>query len=315
MARSLVEKYKEPSEFTEKQLSVFWLPDEIKVEKDIQDILTNFTESEKHGVITTLKLFTKYEDFAGEEYWGGRFKRIFDGSEFRRMATAFSMFETCVHLPFYRKINELLNLNTDEFYESYIDNPILKERMEFVDECVSCDDDLLSLGVFSMIEGAILYSLFAFLKHFQANGKNKLNNVVRGINFSVRDENLHSVAGAWCFKHRLSTMPHDTEYLINLETKITKAANTLYEHECHIVDMLFENGGMDGITPTQLKHFVQSRINQCMIELGYKKIFDVKYNPIAEWFYDNINSFTFNDFFAGIGNQYNRNWDSTAFTW
>lgn len=315
MTRSLVERYKEPVDFAEKQLSVFWLPEEIKVEKDIQDILTNFTESEKHGVITTLKLFTKYEDFAGEEYWNGRYKRIFPSIEFGRMASAFGMFETCIHLPFYRKINELLNLNTDEFYDSYIEDPILKERMDFVDTAVNSSDDLLSLAVFSMIEGAVLYSAFAFIKHFQTNGKNKLNNIVRGINFSVRDENLHSVAGAWSFKHLLSTMPKDLLAEERLEADIIAAAKTLCDHEFLVIDKIFEKGQMDGITPTQLKHFVESRINQCLVELGYKKIYAVKYNPIAEWFYDNINAFTFNDFFAGVGNQYNRSWDETGFVW
>ena len=65
-------------------------------------------------------------------------------------------------------------------------------------------DILKSIAVFSMIEGAILYSSFAFLKHFQAEGKNKLVNVTAGINFSVRDENLHSMAGAWLFKTLLA---------------------------------------------------------------------------------------------------------------
>jgi ribonucleoside-diphosphate reductase beta chain len=313
--RSLVEKYKEPVEFAEKQLSVFWLPEEIKVEKDVQDILVNFTEAEKHAVITTLKLFTKYEDFAGEEYWGGRYKRIFDGTEFRRMASVFSMFETAVHLPFYRKINELLNLNTDDFYEDYVNNPVLKSRMEFVDTSVEGEDDLESLAVFSMVEGAVLYSAFAFLKHFQANGKNKLLNIVRGINFSVRDENLHSIGGAWSFKHLKEQRQLSEEQEEILHTKIVKAAHTLLEHESGIIDMLFEKGNIEGITPIQLKHFVESRLNQCLHELGYKKEFDVKYNPIADWFYKNITSFTFNDFFTGQGNQYHRNWDSTSFVW
>jgi len=56
---SLVVNYKEAVEFTNQQLKIFWLPDEIKVEKDVQDILVNFTESEKHGVLTTLKLLVR----------------------------------------------------------------------------------------------------------------------------------------------------------------------------------------------------------------------------------------------------------------
>jgi ribonucleoside-diphosphate reductase beta chain len=49
--------------------------------------------------------------------------------------------------------------------------------------------------------------------------------------------------------------------------------------------------------------------------LGYEKLFEVKYNPIADWFYDGINGYSFNDFFSGIGNQYHREWDASEFVW
>ena len=45
-------------EYANTQMEVFWHPEEIEVEKDLQDLKTNFTESEYHGVVTTLKLFT-----------------------------------------------------------------------------------------------------------------------------------------------------------------------------------------------------------------------------------------------------------------
>lgn len=315
---SPVAQYKEPISFAEEQLKIFWLPEEIKVEKDIQDMLVNMTEAEKHGVITTLKLFTLYELKAGEEYWGSRFKQIFPTVEFIRMASAFSMFEICVHMPFYSKINELLHIHTDEFYDSYVQDETLKSRMIYIDEIIDSEHELLSLGGFSMVEGVVLYSSFAFLKHFQSEGKNKLMNIVRGINFSVRDENLHAMAGAWAFKLLKSEMEKKGihgNYLSFVEDRIYEMAHNLYEHECRIVDMIFEKGGIDGITPIQLKHFIESRINQCLINLGYKKIFDVKYNPISLWFYRGINNFNFNDFFSGSGREYTRDWDEAGFIW
>jgi len=140
---------------------------------------------------------------------------MFDGAEFHRMASVFSMFELAVHAPFYNKINQLLHIDTPEFYMSYLDNPVLKERVEFIGEMINDDDDLISLAAFSMVEGAILYSNFAFLKHYQSQGKNKLMNVVRGLNFSVRDENIHSVAGAWSFKHKLEQYRETSPSLMN----------------------------------------------------------------------------------------------------
>jgi ribonucleoside-diphosphate reductase beta chain len=324
----MLEKYllpinerQEPVEFADQQLKVFWLPDEIKVEKDIQDVLVNFTPAEKHAVITTLKLFSIYETHAGSEYWGGRFKNMFNGAEFHRMASVFSMFELAVHAPFYNKINQLLHIDTPEFYTSYLNDPVLKQRVEHIGEIIDHKDDLISLAAFSMVEGVILYSQFAFLKHYQSQGKNKLMNVVRGINFSVRDENLHSAGGAWAFKYKLEQLKQELSseafelHKSAIESQVRLVAQKLYEHECQIIAKLFEQGEIKGITAHQLENFVQSRINECLKQLGFAKEYDVQYNPIAEYFYKGINNYQFNDFFSGQGREYNRNWDQSGFVW
>ena len=305
----------EPVEFANQQLKIFWLPEEVNVEKDIQDILTNFSEAEKHAAITTLKLFSLYETHAGDEYWLGRYKRMFDGAEFHRMAAVFGMFELAVHAPMYNKINELLHIDTPEFYLSYQQTPVMLDRMKHIDDIINDPDDLVSLAGFSMVEGVVLYSSFAFLKHYQSQGKNKLMNVVRGINFSTRDENLHAEAGAWSFKYKLSQSNLTEKQKQELEEKIRHCAKMLYEHEKEIARLTFEKGKIDGITETQIVHFVESRVNHCLQKLGYDKMFDVTYNPIGEWFYKGINTYQFNDFFSGLGSQYHRNWDETAFTW
>lgn len=313
---SLVEKDKTVKEFTDKQLKIFWLPDEPKVEKDIQDILVNMTESEKHGILTVLKLFSLYELQAGEEYWGNRFVKMFpDRIEYIKMARAFSFFETNVHLPFYNRINELLYVNTDEYYNSYIKDPTLKSRMEFIDSIVSHENDLISLAGFSMVEGVILYSSFSYIKHFQSKGKNKILNVNRGINFSVRDENLHSIGGAYAFREKLGEANLSKEQFDELKNSIYALAEALYDHECRIIDMIFEKGHIDGITPTQMKHFVQSRVNVCLQQLSLPNLYKVDYNPIADWFYDGINGFQYNDFFSGLGASYSRDWSEAEFTW
>jgi ribonucleotide reductase beta subunit family protein with ferritin-like domain len=312
---SLTVRYPEAVNFSNQQLKVFWLPDEVKVEKDLQDILVNMTAAEKHGVITTLKLFTLYELKAGSEYWGGRFKETFHRSEFQRMALTFAMFEVAVHKPFYSKINELLFLDNDEFYSSYGQDPILKARMDFIDQAINDPDELYSLGTFSMVEGAILYSSFAFLKHFQSQGKNKILNIVRGINFSVRDENIHAQAGAAVFRKLLVELNLAEDEVDRLKNRLRSAAEQIKEHEFHIVDLIFSEGNIDGITATQMKHFILSRLNLCLVDLGIGKLYEVKYNPIADWFYSGINSFIFNDTFSGVGNSYHRNWSETDFVW
>lgn len=311
---SILTRYQQPIEFANKQWDVFWGPDEINVEKDIQSIRVDMTESERHGVLTTLRLFTLYELRAGGDYWGERFVKIFPRPEFRRMASVFSAFELAVHAPFYNNLNEALNVSTDDFYLSYVKDPVLKERMDFVDAAINGDDDPYSVAVFSLIEGAVLYSSFAFLKHFQANGKNKLNNVCRGIDFSVRDEALHANAGAWAFQALLSELKYDVRQREELFKKILEASEKIKQHEYHIIELIFEKGGIPGITKDSMKDFVDHRISLCINSLGIP-VRHYDGGAIAKWFYKDINDFKFNDFFAGVGKEYRRDWSEERFVW
>lgn len=307
--------YPEFAELADQQLKIFWPHTEIDVSKDKQDMLVNLTDAEYHGVVTALKLFTKYELFVGNEYWLSRVMNKFKRPEIQRMASCFGHVELNSHAPFYAKINEELGLATEEFYNSYIQDPILLERMNFIDKLTSSKDDVLSLAGFSMIEGAVLYSSFAFLKHFQSQGKNKLINICRGINMSVMDENLHSVGGALLCTTLMSEMNLSVDKQQYYANEIKLLAEQIYEHECRIVEMLFEKGNIEGISEESMKVFVGSRVNTCLNQLGYKGIYDTSNNPVAEWFYKGINDYSFNDFFAGVGREYNRGWDSSKFIW
>jgi ribonucleotide reductase beta subunit family protein with ferritin-like domain len=316
---SYVVHYPEAIKFAEMQEGIFWTANEIDVNKDIMDLRVHMTEAERHGVITTLKLFTLYELIAGDEYWLGRVKEAFPRPEIQRMCSVFGMFELNVHAPFYNKLNQALMLDTEDFYNDYVNSPVLKERMGFIDSIVSDPSDLVSLGVFSLIEGVVLYSSFAFLKHFQTKGKNKLLNVVRGINMSLRDENIHALAGSWLYRSlRDEQLKEPPTYGMEIERAtdaIVGAARAIYEHETQIIDMIFEKGEIEGITSEQMKKFVQGRINLCLSHLGIPPIFEVMNDTIAEWFYDNINSLSFGDFFVGVNNEYNRDWSQEKFKW
>lgn len=310
-----VDEYPEFSKLADDQVKIFWPWNEINVAKDKQDLLVGMTDAEKHGTIFTLKLFTKYELFVGNEQWGNRIAKAYPHVGVQRMAAAFAHVELNSHAPFYNEINKELGLATYEFYTSYLQDPVLSARMSFIDSLVSSKDDELSTAVFSIVEGGVLYSAFAFLKHFQSQGKNKLQNVVRGINMSARDENLHAIGGAGLVKVALFEQQRSGYELQQFHDAVKEATEQIYVHECQIVDKVFEEGKIDGITDVQLKHFVQSRLNLCLDNLGIKRNYEVKYNPIADDFYKGINNYQMNDFFQGVGREYQRDWSSSRFTW
>jgi ribonucleotide reductase beta subunit family protein with ferritin-like domain len=151
--------------------------------------------------------------------------------------------------------------------------------------------------------------------HFQSKGKNKALNIVRGINFSVRDESMHSEAGGYTYRTQKKEENRSPEEMHSVENRIQQAALAIYEHEERIIDMMWEKGDISGITKEDLKIFVKSRLNICLGNLEISPIFEFEpeTNTIETWFYDSINKFVFNDFFSGIGREYVRDWDEESF--
>jgi ribonucleoside-diphosphate reductase beta chain len=311
--------YPKAVEFAEKQFSIFWPPDEPDIEKDLHSLYTDTSEAEYHGIITTLKLFVKYEIFVGQDYWQGYINKVFKRpADINRMATTFGCTEDAIHAPFYARINQLLGLDTDEFYNDYLNDPVLVSRMEWLAERISkrdtVDDILLSIGSFSMVEGAILYSSFGFLKHFNSNGKNKFKNINAGINFSAIDETLHSQAGAWLFRTLLGESAGEFDE-VALRTRLEASARKIREHELAIIKKIFEKGEIEGVTEEMLIAFVEHRLDVCLINLGYVAIFNPICSKIKDWFYADLESSTLHDFFDSTGSDYSRNWSEKRFIW
>ena len=146
-----------------------------------------------------------------------------------------------------------------------------------------------------------------------------MKNVCSGITASVKDENLHSEFGAYVFRMvrdeclRSGYMALDE--VRDSEDEIVKSAETIYDHECKIIDKIFSKGKIKGITANQLKNFVQHRIDLCLQNLGLQPIYKPEYNPIADWFYDDINSYKFHDFFNSNNFEYTRGYNEEKFVW
>lgn len=306
-------EYPEFDELTDKQVHAFWPWDEPQVEDDVQDLRVRMTKPEYLGTVDVLGLFTHYEIRAGEDYWANRIMRRFKRPEIQRMASMFSAVELNSHAPFYDQINKVLYLDNEEFYSSWKNDEVLRDRMNFIEHVVTHEDDLYSIGAFTFIEGAVLYASFAFLKHFQAQecGKDLIKNICRGINQSVGDENMHAVGGSMLFRRILMENPElNTE---QLKETIYRVAQKTYEHEELIINRIFSHGEIKGISSEDLKVFVRHRIDLCLENLGFEPLYNEEKGFIESWFYKNINSVQLHDFFSGHGSEYHIKWSESKF--
>jgi ribonucleoside-diphosphate reductase beta chain len=133
------------------------------------------------------------------------------------------------------------------------------------------------------------------------------------VEWSVRDESLHSKAGCWLFRTLLKEQPElDTA---DMRNKIVEACELSVQLEFDFIEKAFEMGDIDGLNKEQLKAFIKERANEKMIELGYSSIYnDVDPNLVKqmEWFGHLTSGKTHQDFFAGRVTNYSKstaNWD------
>lgn len=297
----------------ENQAKIIWFATELGVEKDAHNIKTELTDGERHGLITTLKLFTQYElKLGGEEFWGGKISKMFPRPEIQRMAATFSFTELGIHAPFYNLVNETLNINTDAFYNEWKQEPVLVARMEYIEKFANSKCPLLTTSAFAFMEGGVLFSNFAYIKSLNSGGFNMASHTAAGIDASAKDENFHAMASAWLFNQTLFEMKELGLMTKRKETilrkKIYSMAQTVYEHELQIIDLIFSGGEIRTITKENMVIFIKNRIDAVLGFLNMEPLFKEPEGDVSKWFYNALSSYKYADFFANQQIQYVRDW-------
>jgi ribonucleoside-diphosphate reductase beta chain len=302
-------EYQQAFDFYKDQHRVHWLADEVPLASDLGDWKGKLTESEKNLIGNILKSFAQTEVHVND-YWSTKVSLWFPKPEVQAMARVFADFES-IHAEAYARLNEELGL--DDF-QAFLEDETSKAKIERLVETPgeTLEEKALSLAIFSAFtEGVNLFSSFAILMSFQ------LRNLMKGtgqiVEWSVRDESLHSKAGCWLFRTLLEEQPElNTDTLRNA---VTEACQLSVQLEFNFIDKAFEMGDVDGLNINQLKNFIKARANEKMIELGYKAIYnDIDPNLLKqiEWFGHLTSGKTHQDFFAGRVTSYSKStadWD------
>ena len=296
-------EYQEAFNFYKDQHRVHWLADEVPLASDLNDWKLKLTDSEKNLIGNILKSFAQTEVHVND-YWSTKVSLWFPKPEIQAMARVFADFES-IHAEAYARLNEELGL--DDF-QAFLEDETSKAKIDRLIEVPgdNIQEKALSLAIFSAFtEGVNLFSSFAILMSFQ------LRNLMKGtgqiVEWSVRDESLHSKAGCWLFKKLLEEQPElDTA---EMRSNVAEACRLSVQLEFDFIDKAFEMGDIEGLNIEQLKTFIKARANEKMIELGYNGIFnDIDPNLLKqmEWFGHLTSGKTHQDFFAGRVTSYSK---------
>jgi ribonucleoside-diphosphate reductase beta chain len=311
-------EYPQAYEYWLNQQQAHWLHTEIPMMSDLNDWNSNLNKTEKNIIGSILKGFAQTETIVND-YWSGLVTKWFRKPEVIMMATTFGAFET-IHAEAYSLLNETLGLdNFSEFLEdeatmAKIENLMLV-RDSFNGE-KNVPEIAKSLAIFSAFtEGVNLFSSFAILLSFKM--RNKLKGVGQIVEWSIRDESMHSEAGCWLFR----TLIEENPYLKTkeLETAINEAALLSLKLELDFIDKVFELGDLEGCSKYDLQNFIKNRVNTKLGDLGYGPIItDIDLTAVErmKWFDHLSAGKQHTDFFANRVTNYSKGtmtWDESIF--
>ena len=310
-------EYQEAADYWLKQQQAHWLHTEVPMMSDLNDWNSNLTETEKNIIGSILKGFAQTETVVND-YWSGLVTKWFRKPEVIMMATTFGAFET-IHAEAYSLLNETLGLeNFAEFMEDEATMAKI-ENLTAVRDSFSNEQDLheiaKSLAIFSAFtEGVNLFSSFAVLLSFKM--RNKLKGVGQIVEWSIRDESLHSEAGCWLFRTLIKENPQLKTP--ELEAAINEAALLSLQLELDFIRKCYELGDLEGCSQYDLENFIKNRINAKLGDLGYKGIIDDVDGTAVErmkWFDALSAGKQHTDFFANRVTNYSKGhmeWDANS---
>ena len=303
-------EYPQAYDYWLKQQQAHWLHTEVPMANDVSDWKSNMKPHEKNVVGQILKGFAQTET-VDNDYWSTLVTKWFRKPEVIMMGTTLGSSET-IHAEAYSLLNEQLGL--DDFSE-FLEDEATMAKIESLmnvrdnhDGTPNWHERAKSLAIFSAFtEGVNLFSSFAVLLSFKM--RNKLKGVGQIVEWSVRDESLHSNAGCWLFRTLMEEHPEfKTKKLIK---EIEDAGRLAMKLEFDFIDKAFELGDLENLSKNELKNFIKQRINTKMSDLGLDSIvpsseIDKGALKTMKWFDAVIAGKQHTDFFASRVTNYSK---------
>lgn len=253
-----------------------WIEDELDLSDDVADWkLGRLTESEKGFVTQILRMFTQSDLNVGGFYDEVLMPRFLN-NEVRNMLRSFANREA-THQRAYALLNDTLGL-PDADYRAFLEIREMHDKDEFMREAdpstISGLARSLAKGIFN--EGVTLFGSFVMLLNFQRRGL--LKGMGKVVEWSVKDETKHVEGVTWLF--RILCSEHPEIVTDQFKRDIYEMARTCVGLEDAFIDLAFDTGGVEGISPEGIKDYVRFIADRRLIGMGLKENFNVEKNPL-----------------------------------
>jgi ribonucleoside-diphosphate reductase beta chain len=287
-------------DFWKKQQQVHWMPEEVPLGEDCKDWATKLSEKERNLLTQIFRFFTQSDVEVNDNYME-RYSRVFRPTEIKMMLSSFSNMET-IHIAAYALLLETIGMPDSEFsafmeYEAMADKHNYMQRFG-VDSNADILRTVAMFGAFT--EGLQLFASFAMLMNFPRF--NKMKGMGQIVTWSIRDESLHCEGMIKLFH----SFAEETGALTQeVKDDITECCKTVVRMEDKFIDLAFEMGEVEGMTPDDIKQYIRYIADWRLGQLGLPKLYHVEEHPLP-WLTEILNGVEHANFFEARATEYSK---------
>ena len=293
----------EAYQFSEK---MHWLPQEVKLDKDVRDWNSKLSTAEKNLLTQIFRFFTQGDVDVAAGYLE-KFIPLFPKPELRMMMSSFAAREA-VHIEAYSLLIDTLGLPEDE-YKAFSEYEAMASKHSYIEQFIPNKDDKGSvakaLAVYpAFTEGLQLFSSFVMLLNFtRPEGGGVMTGMGEIVEWSIKDESLHVESMMKLFETYIQENPE--MWTDDFRGSLYQIAREMVTLEDKFIDLAFEMGGIKGMTSKEVKLYVRYLADRRLLQLGLNPNYGVKDNPLP-WVDEIINSVVHTNFFEGRATEYGK---------
>lgn len=294
-------EYPEVMEFVERINHSYWLHTEVNFNADLAGY-HKLSEVDKSIIINTMLSIAQIE-VSVKLFWGN-LHEMFPKPEINGLGASFCESEFR-HSEAYSRLLTVLGL--ENMFEPFLKKEVIKNRFNYLVKSRNKDPETYAkkIAIFALvIENVSLFSQFLIILSYKKY-KGLLTNISNQIQWTSFDEQTHADGGIYLVNKLFEEYPEiKTEELIG---KITRLAKEAFEHECKVLDLIFENGNLDFLKREVVEEFIKDRINKSFVAINFEKPYPEINNELleeVEWFDNYVFGNVKKDIFAGRSTEY-----------
>ncbi len=291
----------------------YWVHTEFNFSGDVQDFKVNTTPAEKTVIKRTMLAIAQIE-VQVKTFWSDIYEEM-PKAEIGSVGMTFAESEVR-HMDAYSHLLDVLGITED--FEQVTEVPAIKNRIEYLDECLKStqsedkEEYVMNILLFSMfVEHVSLFSQFLIMTSFDKYEK-KFKGISNAVEATSKEEQIHGLFGV----ELVDTIRDENPYLFDdaFEAEIQEACQQAYEAEMDILDWIFHEGELEFLPREHIDEFLKGRFNQSLENVGVNPLFETDDDLLDEtrWFDEDIMMTKDNDFFSKRSTTYNKHTQSVT---